>query len=319
LALGAMSGKPTLWGSGLGFISGMLFAFYGNYYLNFRVERSKFFRTLALFVVISSCSYALNLVAKDYLNLLSWNSYPLARFVTSGCLFVVAYSLHRRFTFRHSAKNFGLAVYAIKGTRIQDLFDRVGEHCDHIHFDLVDQTVKPDAEPIETQVIVQARALWTWQPFMLHIMSHQPRRWVDACIDHVDVVLVHINGEDDIMSILAQCCIHKKQVGIVYHHSVTLAQLIPFLPHVDFVLILGVEQPGYSGQLLMQSAVEMAETLDLMSIKYGFKVIFDGGITIENVNRIPADYIISSSTVLQAEDPIRAVLSLMSGVTNARS
>jgi pentose-5-phosphate-3-epimerase/putative flippase GtrA len=318
VGLGEASGHLTMWGSLIGFLAGMLFAFYGNFRFNFRVEKTKFWRTFGLFACISCCSYCLNLVTKDWLNLLNWHSYPMARFITSGSLFIVAYTLHRRFTFRRSAKDFGLAVYAAQGTDVQALYQRIGEHCDHIHIDLVDESCKPDAEPVDTAVIAQARAYWTWQPFMIHIMSRRPRRWVDACLEHVDVVLVHIDGDEDVLATLAECRLRGKAPGVVAHHSVTLAQLMPYLPHCDYVLMLGIERPGYSGQPMMASAMVMAKVLAAMSDRYGFRLIFDGGVTIDNVNHIPADYIVSSTTVLHAEDPTRAALALMSGLRNAR-
>ena len=272
-----------------------------------------------MFAAISTCSYGLNLVAKDYLHWLNWQSYPTARFVTSGCLFAVAYALHRRFTFRHAAKDLGLAVYAAQGVQIAAMFERVGEHCDHIHIDLVDQTVKPDAAAVDLDVIRQARELWSCQPFMLHIMSRTPRRWVDACMAQVDAVLVHIDGEDDVLGILAACRLHRKAAGVVAHHTVTLGQLLPFLPHCDYVLVLGIEHPGNSGQTVMPSALALAEVLAGLADRYGYRLIFDGGVTVENVNSIPADLIISSWTVLRAEDPIAAALALMSGINHAKN
>ncbi len=318
LGLGRLTETPTILGSALGFVGGMLFAFFGNYCLNFRVDGTRFWRTLALFTAISVCSYSLNLFAKDYLHLLNWSNYPMARFITSGSLFTIAYGLHRRFTFRHSAKNFGLAVYASEGTDVQDMFDRIGEHCDHIHIDLVDESFKADAAPVDLNVITKARALWTWQPVMIHIMSKTPLAWLNACIDDVAVALVHVDIDDDIWAVIACCRQAGKSPGIVAHHRIELAQLLPLLPHVEYVLVLGIEKPGCSGQHMMPSALDLAQSLAQMSESYGFKLIFDGGITVDNVNRVPADYIVSSSTVLRAEDPVRACLSLMSGITNER-
>jgi pentose-5-phosphate-3-epimerase/putative flippase GtrA len=316
LSLQALYGDSTLWGSGIGFIAGVAFAFLGNYYLNFRVEGQKFWRTLAFFAGISLFSYSINIYANTYLHFISWKSYPAARFLTSGFLFVIAYYLHRKLTFRLAAKNFGLAVYAAKSTDVVSMFKSVGEHCDHIHIDLVDESVKNGAEEIDVAVIKKARAFWTWQPFMIHIMSKTPRRWVGACIEDVDVVLVHIDSEDNIYQILAECRLKQKKAGVVAHHSVDLANLIPFLPHVDYVLVLGIDKPGHSGQSLMPQALHMAHALAMLSRRYNYKLIFDGGVTVHNVNDIPAEYIISSSAVLRNENPVRACLALMTGVNH---
>jgi pentose-5-phosphate-3-epimerase len=102
----------------------------------------------------------------------------------------------------------------------------------------------------------------------------------------------------------------------VAHHSVDLANMIPFLPHVDYVLVLGIEKPGHSGQSLMPQALNMAHALAMLSRRYNYKLIFDGGVTVHNVNDIPAEYIISSSAVLRNENPVRACLALMTGVNH---
>jgi ribulose-phosphate 3-epimerase len=318
LGLRSLTGHFSLGTSLIGFAIGMFFAFYGNYRFNFRVERRKFWRTLLLFALISCCSYGLNLSAKGQLDWLGWDYYPSARFLTSGALFAVAYYLHRHFTFRHAAKDLGLAVYAAQGTDVEAMFERIGEHCDHIHIDLVDETFKADAAPVEIPVIQRARESWPWHPFVLHIMSRRPAAWAKACLPLVDVVLIHVDVEDDPWSIMAGCRVAGKGFGIVSHHTVTLDRLLPLLPHCDYVLVLGIEKPGYSGQTMMPEALIMAETLAHLGMRHGFKLIFDGGVTVENVQRVPADMIVSSSSVLRSEDPIAAALALMTGVTHER-
>ena len=309
---------PSVLVSGLGFVAGMLFAFFGNYYLNFRVDGRRFWATFGLFAGISVFSFAINMLAKDWLHLLNWQSYPDARFLTSGGLCLIAYALHRRFTFRHAAKDLGLAVYAAADCDPRQMFAKIGEHCDHIHIDLVDTTMKPDAVPVDPSVIRRARALWTWQPFILHIMSRRPGQWLDACLAEVDAVLFHLDLDEDLMEHVARCRLAGKQVGVVAHHVDPLAKLLPWFPHVDYVLILGIERPGYSGQSMMPSSLVLAERLVPLAERYGFKVIFDGGVTVDNVTHIPADLIVSSSTVLRAENPAHAALALMTGRANAR-
>jgi len=216
-----------------------------------------------------------------------------------------------------SKKNFGLAVYAAEGTDLDLIFSRISQHCDHLHIDLVDQTMRADSAPVDLQIIKRARELWTWQPFMLHIMSRKPSQWFDPAIQLVDAVLIHVDIEDDIFSLLAECRKHSKSPGIVAHHSVSLERTMPFLPHIDYLLVLGIEHPGQSGQKILPEALELAKKYKKLSEVYPFKLIFDGGVTLDNSHEIPAEFIVSASTVLQAEDPIAASLILKSGRKNA--
>jgi len=292
-----------------GFLAGMLFAFFMNAYFNFRVSRKEFARSFFLFALVSILSYSLNLAAAIRLGLVD---YPLGRFVIAGCLFMVAYSLHRRFTFRKTARNLGLAVYPSQPDGVRLAFEHVGDLCDHIHFDLVDATFDPAAPAIDLDRIRDARRLWAWQPFCLHVMSKTPGKWVEQCWDVADCLLVHVDVDDDVMQLIARCRQNGRRVGVVWHHTVTFGDLMPYLPHVDFVMVLGIEQPGHSGQELMDAALEAAAIFDGLAARYGFELIFDGGVTKENVHRIPARIIVSGSSVLRAENPAHTAVLLRS-------
>lgn len=296
----------------LAFIAGMLFAFYTNARFNFHVSQKYFLRTFFLFATISTFSYILNLTAAHYL-VIPWTSYPVSRFLTAGSLFMVAYYLHRRITFRKIVRNLGLAVYTRKGDEIQRAFARIGDQCDHVHFDLVDTTFDPSAAPVDLSKIAEARQFWTWQPFCLHVMSKTPLYWLEQCWQSIDWILLHVNIGEDVMEVIARCRQWRRLVGVVWHQEVTLAELMPYLPHVDFVLVLGIEQPGHSGQVITEESLRTAALLKDLASRYGYELIFDGGVTTDNVDRIPAQFIVSSSHVLQAENPIHAALTLRSG------
>ncbi len=292
------------------FVAGMLFAFFMNAYFNFRVSRQHFARTFLLFTLVSVLSYTLNLLAATWLRMLNWTDYPLWRFITAGCLFMIAYTLHRRFTFRKTARNLGLAVYPSQRDGIREAFAHVGDLCDHIHLDLVDPTFDPQAAPVNVDEIREARSLWTWHPVCLHVMSRTPLRWIEQCWDAADCFLVHVDVDDDVTEVIARCRQRRRNVGVVWHHTVTFGEVMPYLPHVDFVMVLGIEHPGRSGQELMDAALEAAAVFDGLAARYGYELIFDGGVTRENVHRIPAQIIVSSSSVLRAENPAHTALLL---------
>ena len=302
---------PDAWGSAArtipAFLVGMLFAFFMNAYFNFRVSRQEFARSFFLFALVSILSYSLNLAAMTRFGLAD---YPLGRFVTAGCLFMIAYTLHRRFTFRKTARNLGLAVYPSEQDGIREAFEHVGDLCDHIHFDLVDATFDPDAAPVDVGQIREARRLWVWQPFCLHLMSRTPLEWIERCWEFADCFLVHVDVEDDLMEVIARCRQKQRRVGVVWHHTVTFADVMPYLPHVDFVMVLGIDDPGRSGQKLMECALEAAVMFDGLAARYGYELIFDGGVTKENVHRVPARIVVSSSSVLRAENPAHTALLL---------
>ena len=45
----------------------------------------------------------------------------------------------------------------------------------------------------------------------------------------------------------------RKQVGVVWHPTTgPLSDVLRWLPHVDFAAVLGIPEPGRSGQLVME-------------------------------------------------------------------
>jgi ribulose-phosphate 3-epimerase len=297
----------------IAFAIGMVFAFVMNAKFNFHVSRRYFYRTFLLFALISTISYSLNKYAARYLETLHWNNYPTSRFLTSGCLFLIAYTLHRRFTFRHAPRSLGLAMYTNEIGEVGQLYRKVGEQCDHIHIDLLDETFDPDAPPVDVQRIVEVRDLYRWHPLCLHIMSKRPKRWIEQAAEYCDWILIHVDIDEDVMENIALCRERGCKAGVIWHHTVAMQQLLPFLPHVDFLAVLGIDRPGRSGQAVMNSALVAANRFRELSRVYNYELIFDGGVTIENISWIPASIVVSSSSVLRAQSPIHNALVLMAG------
>ena len=76
----------------------------------------------------------------------------------------------------------------------------------------------------------------------------------------------------------------------------------------------------YNVDLLPKIRVEVLATdeqaddiLDRLRARYGFQVMFDGGINTVTIARIRAKYVVAASAVLKAADPVRACHSLRTG------
>ncbi len=298
--------------STVGFCGGIVFSFVANAFLNFQVSWRHLLRTFAWFAVISTISFAINMAVVRSIYGLTGNHYEMLRIVTAGALFVIGYTLHRRYTF-DQARDFGLAVYACESEDPHLLYQRVGRNCDHIHVDLVDQTMGIRPSPVRLENITIARSLWRGCPVVLHVMSLKPQQWVEQTWNCVDAYLFHVEAEDDLMELTFACRQRGKRVGIVWRPGIATSAMLPFLPHVDFVMVLGIREPGVSGQKICPEAIEMAATLNRQRARYGYEVMFDGGVKASNVSEIEAKYIVAASAVLNAEYPIRAAHVLRSG------
>lgn len=308
---------PLFLRSGLGFVAGLLFSFGCNARFNFRVPRAHMRQAFARFSLVSASSYVLNMLTVAEVQARFDVGYPVVRLASAGVLFVLAYTLHRRYTFG-LARNFGIAVYAAKPEQVHRILLKIGRNCDHIHIDLVDETMNPRAAPVDLSKARTARRLWPGIPAGLHIMSRTPRKWLPQAWDVADWFLFHADAEDDLFDLFLQCRERGKKVGIAWKVGHSPGDLMPYLPHVDFVMILGIQQPGQSGQKLLPEAVAVAATFHALRERYGYEVMFDGGVSAETVAQIPAKYVVAASAVLKADDPIRISHTLRTGACYER-
>ncbi len=300
-----------------GFAVGLVFSFVLNATLNFGVPRDHLWATFGRFALVSGLSFGLNLAAVT-----AWiggleEHYPAARLGCAAVLFLLAYTLHRRYTF-DLARDFGIAVYAAEGEDVERIHRLLGKNCDHVHVDLVDETMNPDAAPVDLDKLRQAREFWPGLPVCLHLMSHRPAGWWEKTRDAADWFLFHLDARDDLFALIADCRLRRKKVGVVWHVSTPPAALFPYLPHVDFVMVLGIAQPGRSGQSLREEAVGVTEMLDRLRGRYGFEVMVDGGVNPKTVGRLRAKYVVAASAVLSATKPVRQANCLRTGARYER-
>lgn len=296
----------------LAFVLGLVFSFAFNAWLNFRVSRRYLLTTFVRFCLVSFLSLTLNVGAVTLFRELFLDNYNAARLTSSALLFLIAYTLHRRFTF-DQARNYGVAVYASEAEDVDAIYARLGHNCDHVHIDLVDHTMNAQAAPVDLDKVRRARQLWPGRPFAVHVMSLTPARWLDPLWGLGDWFLFHLASRDDLYDLIIQCRKRDKKVGVVWHVQDALGGLLPYLPHVDFVMVLGIAQPGRSGQSLQEDAVRADDVLDRLRARYGFQVMIDGGVNAGTISRLRAKYVVAASAVLKAADPVRACHSLRTG------
>ena len=307
LELAVLNFLPAWWPwSGrivVAFVVGTVFSLVLNVTVNFHVPRQYLLGTSVWFVGISLFSFGMNTAIVSFLHATTDFAYGWLRLATSGILFIVAYTLHRTFTFDQS-RNFGIAIYASESEDVGRIFDSIGHCCDHVHVDLVDETVLPTAAPVRLDRIEEVRRLWRGFPVCLHVMSRHPRLWAEQTWPLVDWYLFSCDAGDDLMELIFDCRFRGKKVGVVWNCGIATGDLMQYLPHVDFVMVLGIAQPGMSGQALNEQCLAVARTLESMRTHYKFDLMFDGGVKANNIAHIPGRYIVSASGVLNAPSPM---------------
>src|SRR6185369_6742566 len=102
-------------------------------------------------------------------------------------------------------RNFGIALYASENERVHQAFYRVGRSCDHVHVDLVDETMNPSCARVDLGKLRAARKLWGSTPICLHVMSLRPLQWFEQSWNQVDWLLFHVSSHDDPLHLIRQC------------------------------------------------------------------------------------------------------------------
>jgi pentose-5-phosphate-3-epimerase len=299
------------------FLVGLALSFLLNATFNFRVPRRYLVNTFARFTAVAVASFCVNLAAMNLFQRWWGWPYALSRFVCAATLFLLAYSVHRRLTFQQ-ARNFGIAVYASSSERVHRIFHKVGRSCDHIHIDLVDDTLVPRAGAVDLSQISRARRLWPGVPFALHLMSKRPSCWLSPTESAIDWYLFHLSAEEDLLPLVGWCHLRGKKAGVVWHQNDPIESLYHYLPHVDFVMTLGIAEPGRSGQPLSPIALEVTDMLDRLRSRYGFELMFDGSVNASTADRIRAKYLVAASAVLRSSKPAETIYSIKSGGRHGR-
>jgi len=293
----------------LGFMVGMIFSFVLNLKLNFDIPKEKSLRTFRLFVFISFCAFIINLLLIKQVfplfGFVNYNYIPL-RFISAGLLFMITYTLHRRFTFR-DVKQVGIAIYLSDSEDIGLIYSKVSIYPDFLHIDLVDKTFNKNAAEIDVTKGADINQYWPYTKKMTHIMSRTPSHWIDKVAYFSDYIIIHSEIDEDVGKLIAQIKSRGKKAGISIMYKTPIASIMPFLKEVDLVQILAIEKPGFSNQHLQKKALTRLHQLTLLRDKYNFEICFDGGLKPTNIHKINAKYIVSGSAVLNSKNVIETI------------
>jgi len=291
-------------------IAGIAFAFIGNTYFNFKVPPSRRNRTLIYFVSISVFSGVIQwVVAKQFVQI-SLN-YEQSRLIISASMFMIAYILHRNFTFR-DFKRVGVAIYANGVENLRSIHERIGQYPDFIHVDIVDKSFAPNAKEAAIYRMETIRALWPEREIHTHIMSKTPSLWLQEVVPYSDTVYIHWECEEDIEEMISLLQRDGKKAGVALCMSTDLDEVQGVLDKVSAVLLLTIEEPGRSGQTFELNALDRIQQLNAKPFRNQIRICVDGGVNEKVVGLLKVEDVVSGSSVLNHHDAKRQILRLQS-------
>lgn len=149
------------------------------------------------------------------------------------------------------------------------------------------------------------RGVATSLKYEIHLMTESPERqiarWTN--IPNVARIVFHIEATSDPETVIRAIRKRKREVGLALNPTTPLAKIIPFIPLVDFVVVLGVT-PGRSGQPFQPRALKKVRSLRRRYPNLQIEV--DGGVdakTAPTLFSAGASAVAAATSIFQTPDP----------------
>ena len=292
----------------IGWIFGVFFAFWTNVNINFKIHRSGIKKALIYFISISFIS---GLIQWLLIQILIFNSfsYELKRLSISGIVFLFAYIIHRKFSFKNY-KKVGVAIYANGRENIKIIHDKIGQYPDFIHVDIIDETMCENHDEAKPYKMETMKAYWPKMQIQTHIMSTHPTKWLKEALPFSDVIYVHYECKENLKELFTLIKGGGKKIGMALTMDTNIKKVTSLIKNVDYLLLLTIPNPGNSGQKFDMEGLTRIKEINNLPFRKNFTLCVDGGVNEDIVNILEAENIVSGSSVLKNQNPKRQIMRL---------
>lgn len=291
---------------------GILVAFILNIKLNFYIPEYLLLKSLFYFIIISVLSASIQFLINKFVSFSFKGSYQyeFSRIIISGIVFIFAYILHRKITFRKHGK-VGVAIYAKRNENTHGIFQKIGVYPDFIHVDVVDNTLVKNEIDQSFYQFDLIKAYWKNHKVYTHLMTKKPSLWIDKVAKYTDIIFFHYEVDEDLNKIKNKIINSGSKPGIVLHavndYSKKLKEITS---NFSNIMILSIENIGFSGQKFYDGSYKLIDQINNLDNRKQFNLHIDGGVNEKNIKSIKAQYIVSGSAVLNNENPRNVIMVL---------
>lgn len=299
---------PPVLANSVGLLVGIFFAYWMNVRFNFKVPSAKRNKAFTYFILISFGSATINFIFKQQLEKNGW-AYGESRLMVSAVFFSLAYLLHRRFSFS-DRKQVGVAIYANGVEDIKGIFQKIGHYLDFVHIDMIDHSFGEkdvDSTIYRLEVI---QAYWPQKEVHIHMMSTKPLGWIEQTAKFADLIIIHYEIEEELQKVIEKIKDLNCKVGLCLTMDTPVEKARPYVKDLSMLMLLTISSPGRSGQAFESKALERIEKINQWPERKELDLCVDGGVNEYNIGLLNVEKVVSGSSVLINEQPMRQIMRL---------
>ena len=193
----------------------------------------------------------------------------------------------------------------------------VNDHADLLHFDVMDGCLVPNLSfgfPV-LEAVAKVAAI----PLDVHLMIVNPDKYIERFAKAgASLISFHLEAADEAGKdageyiALARSCGVK--AGLAIDPDVPVERLFPFIPDVDFFLVMSVFA-GFGGQKFIPDSIARIAALRAEMERVGIvkDIEVDGGVSADNSKALVeagATMLVAGSSVFKAEVPAAAIAAM---------
>ncbi len=199
------------------------------------------------------------------------------------------------------------SLWSADFTRLGAEIERVDAHVDLYHVDVCDAHFVPGL--VFFPDLVAALRPLTKKPFHVHLMTENPLSLVDDFADAgADMITVHCENGSRVPAALERTARRELAAGLALGLDVPLESLVPSLPSINIVVLMGTPM-GVKGKNLSPLAAPRVRAVRALVKEHGLertvRVESDGGIrasTVPGLRAAGAQLIVMGSLLFNSED-----------------
>ena len=207
-----------------------------------------------------------------------------------------------------------ISVSFLSSENIPETLKKLNEtDADFIHVDVMDgKYVANKSLPFREMKHIYK---FTDKRLDVHLMVANPSKYIKNYASlNTEYISIHLDTLEEILPNLKLIKSYGLKAGLVLNPDDEISTIIPYLPYLDLILIMGVV-PGKGGQKFIKSTIKKIEEVNVLKKEYPnfhFKISVDGGINNLVCAKIKTlvDIIVSGNYITSSNDYQEKITSL---------